>query len=200
MDDPETRKLRQASVRSDQRFSAPQIDLFASFCILLDRSPDRIHEFVHGWFWHSAGITVAAVCHPLRHLDELARHLDELGKEIVGPLGRRLGFLAPLLAQGFGLRHGFLEPRDVGFQSLHPLGRRLGFLAPSLAQNFGLRHCFFQGSDMGFQGLNPTAFVWVWAIARCMPDLPCFLIGKDASLEGLGKIWTGQPRYSLRVT
>jgi hypothetical protein len=145
--------------------TAPQIDLFASFCILLDRSPDRIHEFVHGWFWHSVGITVAAVCHPLRHLDELARHLDELG-----------------------------------FQSLHPLGRRLGFLAPSLAQNFGLRHCFFQGSDMGFQGLNPTAFVWVWAIARCMPDLPCFLIGKDASLEGLGEIWTGQPRYSLRVT
>jgi hypothetical protein len=79
-----------------------------------------------------------------------------------------------LLAQSFGLRHGFFQRSDVGFQGRNPLSRRLGFLAPLLARSFGRRHGFCQRSDMRFPGPNPTAFVWVRAIARCMPDPPCF--------------------------
>ena len=63
----------------------------------------------------------------------LACHLDERGNETFDPLGRRLGFLAPLLAQGFGFRDGFLQRSDMGVQSaafvrFRPLARRMGIL------------------------------------------------------------------------
>jgi hypothetical protein len=95
----------------------------------------------------------------------LACHLDERGNETFDPLGRRLGFLAPLLAQGFGFRDGFLQRSDMDFKGLDPLGRRLGFLAPLLAQGFGFRDGFLQRSDMGVQS---AAFVRFRPLARRM--------------------------------
>jgi hypothetical protein len=41
-------------------------------------------------------LSIVTVCSAIRFLDEFAGHFDALGNEIVGPLGRRPGFLAPL--------------------------------------------------------------------------------------------------------
>jgi hypothetical protein len=109
------------------------------------------------------------------------------------PLGRRLGFLAPLLAQGFGFRDGFLQRSDMGFQSaafvrFRPLARRMGGLLSYLIDKdaglkclgeIGIGHC-------AVSSIQSNEFLIDYDATRLMKDTPAGRTSSPRHRLGIG--------------